>query len=176
LNAESLSRLDEYLESSAKQLFDSNGIQIEAVAEGEIDTPFASTIGFTSPRLRGALVLSLSRELVAASLPANLRAGDPNLGILADWTGELSNQLLGRLKNRLCAAGIDIALSTPIVFFGKEMRNVSHRPPLYRALRFKSGSGRGSAEFQAEFAADLELVEAGLQNESATPEGEALFF
>jgi chemotaxis protein CheX len=133
-----------------------------------------ATIGFTSDNLRGLLVLTLERSLAVQSLPPNLREGTPGDEIVADWTGELSNQMLGRLKNRFRSVGIDISLSTPIVFMGKEMRHFINDSPIKRMLSFSEG--RILVEIQANYDRDFELPEEIEAPEPSQPEGEALFF
>lgn len=140
--------------------------------ESQIEDPFASSIGFTSDILPGALVLIASRSVVESSLPANLKMSTLDDEILADWTGELSNQLLGRLKSRFCAAGVDITLSTPTVFAGKDLHHFACQSDLLRRLFFKDG-GALLVEFQADFDSDFEIGE----GEAAPAEGgEAFFF
>jgi chemotaxis protein CheX len=139
-----------------------------------VENPLTATIGFTSDNLRGLLVLTLGRSLAAQSLPPNLREGKPSDEIVADWTGELSNQMLGRLKNRFRAVGIDISLSTPIVFMGKEMRHFINVSPIQRMLYFSEGSIL--IEIQANYEKDFELPEENEAPEPSQPEGEALFF
>jgi CheY-specific phosphatase CheX len=177
MNPQSLSRIDGFLTSSVKELFASLGLTLkETEYRGQgIDVPFASTIGFTSPKLVGVLVLTASRDLVARSLPANLKSGNPSDAIVADWTGELSNQALGRLKNRFYAVGIEIALSTPTVFAGKELRHFFQPSAIYRSIMFE-GEGAILAELQADCAQGLEIGEEIRGEKESPPEGEALFF
>jgi hypothetical protein len=177
MNAESLSRMDGFLTSSVVELFASHGLRLkETEYRGQgVDIPFASTIGFTSPNLVGVLVLTASREIVERSLPANLKQGKPSDAIIADWTGELSNQVLGRLKNRFYAVGIEIALSTPTVFAGKELKHFFQPSAVYRSIMFQ-GDGSVFAELQADCAPDFEIGEEVGGGAKAPPEGEALFF
>jgi CheY-specific phosphatase CheX len=140
----------------------------------DVENPLTATIGFTSTDLRGLLVLTLDGPLAAASLPPGLRKDDPGDAIIADWTGELSNQMLGRLKNKLGSVGIGISLSTPIVFMGKEMRHFTNASPLHRMLFF--AEGRILVELQANYDKDFEIMEARETFESEPIEGEALFF
>jgi CheY-specific phosphatase CheX len=178
MNAQSLERIDAFLSASIKDLFASHGIALEAGGNhGQgIEVPYAATIGFTSSRLVGVLVLTLSSDLAKRSLPASLRSGGAASDeIIADWTGELSNQALGRLKNRLFSVGIEIALSTPTVFAGKEMRHFFHPSAIYRSVRFEGG-GSVLAELQVDCSPDFELDEEAEGGADAAPEGEALFF
>jgi CheY-specific phosphatase CheX len=176
MNPESLQRIDGFLTSSTQDLFRANGIDIAPNSQkrADVDSPLTATIGFTSPNLRGLLVLTLDRGLAARSLPPNLGKEKPGDVIVADWTGELSNQLLGRLKNRFHATGIDISLSTPIVFMGKEMRHFTNQSPIHRMLFF--ADGRVLVELQANFDRDFEIEEDSEDLEPSQPEGEALFF
>jgi CheY-specific phosphatase CheX len=177
MNAESLSRIDGFLSSAVTELFSSHGLGLkETEYRGQgIEVPFASTIGFTSTHLVGVLVLTLCRDLAERSLPASLKNGEVSDEIIADWTGELSNQALGRLKNRFYAVGVEIALSTPTVFAGKELRHFSQPSTIYRSIMFE-GEGSLLAEFQADCAGDFEIGEAGPGAEEAPPEGEVMFF
>jgi CheY-specific phosphatase CheX len=177
MNAESLARIDGFLSSAVRELFAAHGFSLSEVEyRGQgIDVPFASTIGFTSPKIIGVLVLTASRDLAELSLPANLKKGKVSDEIIADWTGELSNQALGRLKNRFYAAGIEIALSTPAVFAGKELRHFFQPSAVYRSIMF-GGAGSLLAEFQANCESSLEIGEERQGGEAAPHEGEALFF
>jgi CheY-specific phosphatase CheX len=177
MNAESLSRIDGFLSSAIAELFASHGLSLkENEYRGQgIDVPFASTIGFTSSQLIGVLVLTLGRDLAERSLPASLRKGIVSDEIIADWTGELSNQALGRLKNRFYAVGVEIALSTPTVFAGKQLRHFSQPSVIYRSIMFE-GEGSLLAEFQADCPDGLEIGEAATAVEETPPEGEVMFF
>lgn len=177
MKAESLARIDSFLVSSAKDLLASHGVDLEEAgfrAEG-IEEPYASTIGFTAQGHRGVLVLTASRSLAVLSLPPSLRAGEVPEALIADWTGELSNQMLGRLKNQFHSVGIDIALSTPTVFAGKELRHLALASPITRTILLKGG-GFLLVEFQADFDEDFEIPEGGAGAGEAPAEGEVLFF
>ena len=176
MNTESLRRIDDFLASSTQELFKANGIAIapNSKKRADVENPLTATIGFTSANLRGLLVLTLDHDVAARSLPPNLRKDEPGDEIVADWTGELSNQLLGRLKNKFHAAGIDISLSTPIVFMGKEMRHFTNASPIHRMHFF--AEGRVLVELQANYDKDFEIQEESEDIEPSQPEGEALFF
>ncbi len=178
MNADSLSRIDGFLSSAITELFASHDIAMNPAEyrDKAVEAPFAAAIGFTSERMRGVLVLTASRALAERSLPASLRKPDAPEAILADWVGELSNQVLGRLKNRFYAAGVDIALSTPMVFAGKDLHHFSQPSPVNRRLLFE-GDGLLLVEFQAEHDAGFEIgPDMPGRNEPVAPEGEALFF
>lgn len=177
MNAESHARIDAFLSAAATELFSSHGSSVRPAhgTASALEDPFVSTIGFTAKSIRGVLVLSVERGLAHKSMPPSLAGGDQKPEILADWTGELSNQMLGRLKNKLITVGVEIALSTPMVFFGRDLRHVSHKLPLSRSMGFE-GDGRLFLEFQADFDQGFEIGEPTGVEEERPPEGEILFF
>jgi len=176
MKASSLALLDGYLAASTLELFASHGLRIEARDFGRDPLPesLVSSIGFTSETFRGVLVLGLSPETAARCLPPNLRRPEMAEEYLADWTGELSNQLLGRLKERLARVGIDIALSTPTNFYGRDFRHCCSGALFERCLGF-GGEGEVVVEFKADVAADFEFGEEVAAGETPSS-GEAVFF
>lgn len=77
------------------------------------DDPIVGVIGFTASKLRGNLALLLPSEVVKVTQSGS----DP-----MDWAGELTNQYLGRLKNKLIAYGPALEISTPLVVSGLSLR------------------------------------------------------
>jgi hypothetical protein len=70
----------------------------------------SGVIGFVGTHLRGSCLLAGTDAPLEASCPAG--------GQLRDWVGELANQLVGRLKRKLLARGVTVAVTTPIVLSG----------------------------------------------------------
>ena len=68
-----------------------------------------SIIGLTGT-LRGTLILSMPNALLARTHPT----GGTTFEATEDWSSELANLLLGRLKSRLMTHGVTIELSTPV--------------------------------------------------------------
>lgn len=173
LNELSLSRLDTLVAKATVELFHSYGIALEPAASGGVQFVelISSAIGFSSDRLRGVLVLSLDRGIAAKSLPLDPKPAASSEETLVDWTGELSNQMLGRLKNGLHAAGLDISLGTP----ERPIPGDRAHYPIRRLLAF-AGGGAVIAELHAEGEEGLEIGEAEPGATDALAEGEALFF
>ncbi len=161
MNATSLARLDSYLADSLSELFaahDMSGVsQPDEISPRDGD--FAAAIGFVGEGIKGALILSLGRAILIASLPENLRRKDATDEMLGDWGGELANQLLGRLKNGLWSSGIEIALGTPVAFVGEDLEHFSPDPMIVRRKAFVMETGTVVAELEIDCAADLELGE-----------------
>lgn len=77
------------------------------------DEPLVGVIGFTASKLRGNLALLIPSDVVRATQGAS---------DVMDWTGELTNQFLGRLKNKLIVYGVALEVSTPLVVAGLSLR------------------------------------------------------
>ena len=176
MNQESLRRIDQFVVASTQDLFKSYGMSASlADSPGkQAENQFTAAIGFTAVDLRGLLVFAMDRGRAASSLPPNLKGREQGDEIVADWVGDLSNQLLGRLKNRFGSVGIDISLSTPIVFVGTEIRHYGIAPSIHRTLSFDEGLVL--VELMASIEKDFEVPEASGIVEPTQAEGEALFF
>jgi hypothetical protein len=84
-------------------------------AWGESERPLLSgVIGFVGSRVRGTCLLAGTEAPIAASCPPG--------GRLRDWVGELTNQLMGRMKSKLVARDLSVELSTPIVLSGVKIQ------------------------------------------------------
>ena len=112
-NEEVAAQITELLAGSCVELFEAYGVKL--AANGSVwstnDEPLLSgVIGFVGTRVRGTCLLASTEALITAACP---RGGRPR-----DWVGELTNQLMGRLKSKLVARELAVELSTPIVLSG----------------------------------------------------------
>ena len=188
MNESSLARLDTYLADSLATLLAAHGFEPKPEMASEApdrsidaggyrvspeadrgwahrDGDFGATIGFTGDRLRGALVVSLGRRTLISSLPTRPGRKHEDDEMLADWAGELANQLLGRLKNGLWSSGIEVALGTPVTFVGFNLEHFSPDPMVLRRSTCLVETGRVVVELEMDCAADIELAEAQAGNE-----------
>lgn len=129
---------------------------------------FCSVMGFAGKQMRGALVLASSREPLQAT-----NAGDD--AVQRDWVCELSNQLMGRIKNRLLPLGAEVHLATPAGLSGK---NLSLAPDTLRSPQvFTAAGGHVCVWIDCEYLEGFELSMTPSGNmEAAIAEGEALLF
>jgi hypothetical protein len=87
----------------------------------------AGVIDFSSDALSGKLVLASSFDFFASSRPASaprvlLRPESAADWLLVrDWSMELANQLLGRIKNRLCSMGVFVNARPPKAVSGHSL-------------------------------------------------------
>jgi hypothetical protein len=107
------SQITELLAGSCVELFSAYGVNLRAngSAWGTTNEPLLSgVIGFVGARVRGTCLLASTTGPITASCPPGGRD--------RDWVGELTNQLMGRLKSKLVARDLGVELSTPIILSG----------------------------------------------------------
>ncbi|HSU42534.1 MAG TPA: chemotaxis protein CheX [Polyangiaceae bacterium] len=95
------------------ELFRAYGVELELAPDGWVETDallLSGVMGFVEEHLSGTCVLAAPRDALMATAPADARP--------RDWVGELTNQLVGRLKAKLMAHGLTVAVSTPVVLAG----------------------------------------------------------
>jgi CheY-specific phosphatase CheX len=165
--------------AACQELFSRYGVTVHRASD--VDQPVSpdfllcSVIGFTGRDVRGTLVLALTEELSGLSNPVS--GSDPaprrDQTTQRDWVGELSNQLLGRIKIELLKCGVEIYLNLPAVLLGQ------HLAPLPRAqlkpLKFTLANGAAAVwiELDARPGFKIEAAEAGDAGPAA---GDALLF
>ena len=101
---------------SCERLFEHYGVQLQprdpARADGaDQGAPLlcCGVAGFHGPGIAGNAILGASREVLTTSSPVS----EPEH---RDWTAELANQFVGRLKNQLGEYGVDLQqLASPAV-------------------------------------------------------------
>jgi len=106
----------------ALALFSSHGVNLTVANTLEIARPPAATrtrpsdvsllgiAGFGGPNFTGYIVINANEHVLRQS---NLTTSSPE-----DWMAELSNQLLGRIKNHLLRQGVAMQRMPPMVVTG----------------------------------------------------------
>ena len=102
----------------------------------------SGVIGFVGPELRGTCLLVANRTPVELSSPKKEHT--------RDWIGELTNQLVGRLKRKFLGYGLEVALTTPVVLSGVHLRPIPRRELSPRVFSTDSGSIMVWLEVEAE--------------------------
>lgn len=166
---------DNNLEVAIAALFEHLGVPVTFEPPPDrAKCDLACSIGFASPSLRGSLTMTADRAFVVESRPAELRNGEPSEIEVSDWMGELGNQLLGRLKNRLIAYGVVIDLGTPAVLYGVEIQRHMGRRPVACQHFVLGAAGKLVVHLDADVSEDFQIVEAN--GAEAMPEGEVALF
>lgn len=171
-SSEAVSVIDGLVQDVTRALFDSYSVKLDLdgspVAKILESVQMISTIGFSSATLSGSLLLAIPTRVLERTVPT----ADANL---ADWSGELANQLLGRLKNQLLNFEVAINLALPVVVSGGEFRLPTRTRRLTRHFSFVCDFGRMFIRTEMELAPSIELVRQ-TGTTVGVDEGELLFF
>ena len=163
---------------ACQELFGRYGVAVQRAAEASApvspDFLFCSVIGFTGRDVRGSLVLALTEELSGLSNPISGPGTIPSDRVTQrDWVGELSNQLLGRIKIELLKCGVEIYLNLPAVLLGQ------HLAPLPRAqlkpLKFALSNGAAAVWIEIEARPGFK-IDTGKAAEHGPSAGDTLLF
>lgn len=150
-------------------LFQDYALPLNRVREGALrgaDLLFCGVIGFTGEQMRGTLLLATSQEPLGRTSPASDSS-------LREWIAELSNQLLGRVKNRLIPHGVELHLSTPIVLRGQHIAPVSRAELI--PFAFSCDGGYVCVWFDAELSDGVDLTQVS-ETEDVIVEGSTTLF
>jgi CheY-specific phosphatase CheX len=168
------------LVAAVEELFSANGIsKITELHDGAVrleHCDFCSVIGFSGQEIKGNLILASPRELLDKSHPSKAMGMDVGEEDFADWIGEVSNQVVGRLKNGLLKFGANASLTTPTVLRGDNITNYTLKTDSLReTLHFQLD------EFQFLLAAQVEILapidfSISTSDNAAEEEGSSLFF
>jgi CheY-specific phosphatase CheX len=176
VSQELATRLDDLVVGAALALFESVGVHLERQEPPPTTPPdhdMAASIGFVSAEVRGALAITTRRELVMRAWPKELGAKPPSETAVADWCGELSNQLMGRLKNRLLEHGLALEQGTPSVVTGWQLHRSPSTTNLAKVFAFKGEASSLLVYLDMEVPDGFRLAEGG---ERPATEGNVVLF
>lgn len=114
-----------------------------------------SSIGCSGHEARGALTLVASPAFWRAI--ADRSSGASSDAMLSDLAGEMANMLMGRVRNRLLALGLEIHQATPTCAFGDAIVLSDPGDAHTRWLSFVTRGGAVHARLDAFFSPDLVL-------------------
>jgi hypothetical protein len=114
----------------------SGATPLEPGEESADELELAVAMSFCGPSLHGTLALAASRPLLCALSPLQRSSDALEHG---DWIGELGNQLLGRVKNKLVPYGIAFATSAGAVLEGRDLKLWAGGPLIEERLRCAGG-------------------------------------
>lgn len=117
------------------ELFAAYGVTLSPSTADFIESDellLSGVIGFVGPELRGTCLLVSNRLPIEISSPRKHHT--------RDWVGELTNQLVGRLKRKFLGFGLEVVLTTPVVLSGMHLRPIPRRELSPRVFSTDSGS------------------------------------
>jgi hypothetical protein len=164
---------------SCERLFEHYGIELRP-----LEQPAAAVLqpllccgvaGFHGRAIRGTAILGTSREILTRSNPTT---GNPGH---RDWTAELANQFVGRMKNQLLQHALELQMATPAVIRGPDIDagRWQHLPQLaFRGALVPAGGAAGvvRAWLDVELGFDFEMLEEPDPDRAGALEGETLLF
>jgi chemotaxis protein CheX len=139
----------------------------------------AGFIGFSAPAVRGAVLLASTFNVIARARPpeARKRVLSPSSSsdwiLVRDWAGELVNQVLGRVKNRMRAVGLTFEVSAPAALSGQALSFAKPKSEQTRPMLFDAHPDRVWFWLDAQWSSEVEPnVPPGRQRK----EGEVILF
>ncbi|MDX1692429.1 MAG: hypothetical protein R3208_01615 [Ketobacteraceae bacterium] len=118
-----LQMLSGLFDMSCVELFTGLNCTIEKTDEPmarSADDPIA-IVDAGSDELEIAVVLQLPVNILALSYRSDIDITQVAEEVLEDWIAELSNQLIGKLKNKLLAYNVQLKLGLPNAYFGADI-------------------------------------------------------
>lgn len=127
---------------------------------------YCGVVGFTGEQMRGAILLATTREPLGRTSPVSDTS-------FREWIAELSNQLLGRVKNKLMSRGVLLHMSTPVVLRGQHLTPLTANE--LKPLVFECEGGVVCVWMDAEIVGGIDLnVEQS--DTGSISEGEGMLF
>jgi chemotaxis protein CheX len=114
-----------------------------AAKSQEANAVVAGLVSFSGAAMRGSIILSSTFALIARARPPLARTQALSSQVAADWivardwAGELSNQVLGRIRNRLRLQG-PVFIAPPVALSGGALAFALPKGPTPRIHTFSS--------------------------------------
>jgi chemotaxis protein CheX len=153
---------------SVEKVFAAYDTALEVSEAGSVGHEVVAVIGYAADEVRGGLALGITKYLAEKTMPT------PDTPTY-DWAGELANQILGRVRNRMLSYKLDLQISTPVVLHGL---GVQVAPPGHTGVRvasYQSGADVVQVLLEARFETGYVLPEKN-EGDGAVDEGEMLLF
>ncbi len=163
--------LDDIIVDCTRSLFTGFGIDVQQTQAQHCAIELVGVIGFAGDTMRGALGLALTPGI--ADLGAKAVGAE---GAVDDWLAEATNQLLGRVKNKLLLWGVPISIALPMVLRGVEVRLSPRTGDALQSYSFLAGSDRILVWLDLQVAGDLVLTSASEKDSEAVDEGGMVLF
>ena len=176
MSEENMAVLEELIRVHAPALFGDYGTTLDfaglSVALAQ-PVEIAAVIGFTSDVLRGSMAIAATPAVFSKT---NVITASPSEEQDRDWAGELANQLLGRIKNRLLSYGAVVSMGTPMVISGGGLRFRGRRTGGRERYAFTCEHGIVEVWMEVSFEPGFTLQYFESPESDVQSEGDLLFF
>jgi hypothetical protein len=164
-----IAKLEEVVDSACEQLFHAYGLTaVRDTTHEPVSLALCGIIGVFSESVCGSVILATTHDALTASSPMGA-------SFRRDWIAELTNQLLGRVKNLLLRRGLVCHLSTPVVLRGERIALLPHGDEDTPPLRYRVGGGTACVWLDVEIDANFHLTDDAVP-EAAVAEATAIMF
>jgi CheY-specific phosphatase CheX len=165
--------------TAAAQVLPSCGIAIgeqrEPVEEAPDTKRLVAVMGFSGALMRGSLTLVAPVELMKRAYPLPLQSDPWELDVF-DWSGEVANRLLGRIKNELAMRGVDVDPSTPRVLYAERLHAVGSMKRTICSISFMTDDSWIEVWFDAIAAQGRAVLLAADPKRAMPSDGDVLLF
>lgn len=153
--------VDTIIQSSTVELMRSHSVSVAPRARSDASdlqpkAEVAGIIRFEGPAISGCLMLSVPGDVYEL-----MKQRHPHNATHAEWIYELTNQVMGRIKNRLLQFQVKLRTQVPFVLSGEALDRHRRRPVTEVVYRF--GTLRGEITVTV----DASLTQAVLQYSNA---------
>ncbi len=172
--------LVDLLIGSCLELFESYNVDLQHCDDTSTenqDIHMVALLGLSDSDIRSSFTLTVSQNILKHSFPSDDNVSDDDL---QDWLGELSNQLAGRLKNKVVPYGRKLDLGVPTVIKGDNLQIDLPKNSIISKHLLTDGTADGvGINYSTIIESGFFLTEPEESNEAESEvlaEGEMLFF
>jgi hypothetical protein len=177
-NAAAIDIINELYVGAWDELMNAYGLTARAWGGGDPGHRGPGILSFLGATGTGVNLLSIlnpEAKLLASLYPSP--GGEIVPSQLEDWCGELNNQLVGRLKNKLLGYGLKVLVGIPSLVTGQDISALTPPESETRTYRFTAPDGAMALTLAVIVAPGLEPLALGAgEAEQAMKEGEMFFF
>lgn len=147
----------------------SNGV------DDTIQIGYASVLGYSGELMKGSLVISCQKTLLEKTHPNIAMEMPVGEAEVLDWVGELANQMLGRLKNKIANIGVKFSMSTPTTVCGRSMQVTIPKDGVALKQIYKGPHGDLTVHLLTVIDSSVNFDEANTNTQVAAEGGSILF-
>jgi len=138
-SADVIHEINELYAEASRELLEVYGLSAKPMVAPSRDAGMCSVLSATGEGIKLLSVLQPELRLLTALYPGDNSTLSREQ--IEDWCGEINNQLVGRLKNKLLDRGCEVTLGLPSLVVGKELSTGRARDASVEQLHFGTDGG-----------------------------------
>ncbi|MFQ5598635.1 MAG: hypothetical protein ACE5GK_11350 [Nitrospiria bacterium] len=159
--------LKDIVPDALRTILTENGIKMNGPSQSITHFDVVAVIGFSGEGFGGALGFAGKKSILKA-------VQDERINFIDGWIGEVTNRLLGRIKNNLLSYGVDFQISVPMALHGLEIQ-IGTQSDLIHRFEYYTDVGHACVWVDANWN-PLQALKTVETNRHAKPEGALLMF